>query len=134
MRYLLLILLVFSISPAVASANFPDSYENLALQYWHTAPRCEQVTYTWMGDLDAVTGVIGAIGAADISGCQMYIKIPYWFDAPKSIRCAMFIHEWGHLIGMQHSTNPHSVMRPELYVPHFCNRKGWRATRTTIEF
>lgn len=129
MRYLLLILLVFCINPAVTDASFPNQYEQLATQYWHTAPKCGQVEYIWVGDLDA-----GAVGAARPAQCQMLIKIPYWFDSPKSIRCALFIHEWGHLIGMDHSTNPHSVMQAELYVPHFCNRKGWRATNFTFEF
>lgn len=37
--------------------------------------------------------------------------------------CATFVHEWGHLYGLEHSTNPYSVMYPHISrknIPNSC--------------
>ena len=123
MKRTLLALLVLLAMPATASAAFPESYERLALGYWKAAPQCSTgVEYTWVDDFSGSTTIIGA---AVIGGCRMWLKTPFWFAASKSVRCALFLHEWGHLIGMQHSARQHSVMRAELWLPRFCQRRGW---------
>lgn len=59
--------------------------------------------------------------------CVLYIDrtlaVPRWFERA----CAVMIHEVGHLLGYEHSTDLRNVMYPEVVaIPGICDRLGLR--------
>ena len=121
---------------AVKAASFPDSYEKLATDFWGVSakPGCEtygiQIEYTWQEEQLSWMGKPmdrSIVAMADIGGCHMWIKTDWWFSVPKMWRCTVFLHEWGHLLGFQHSPDFNNIMYPSTQrVPGICNRRGWR--------
>jgi hypothetical protein len=41
---------------------------------------------------------------------------------PSDVFCGALVHEFGHLAGMDHSENPHSVMYPRLVISRACSQ------------
>ena len=68
-----------------------------------------------------------ALGYADRRSCTIDLPSsrPGSYDTPASV-CTTIVHEWGHLDGREHSTNPRSVMYPEQLQPYWRCRDRWR--------
>jgi hypothetical protein len=122
---LLTIALALAFAPAAHAAPFtPDmrlAY-NLAVAYWGE-PHCTSV------DMEIVpNGSIGTLrGEASIPAepepCFLYVirelARPNYF----ALACAVEFHEVGHLTGHEHSSDPRSIMYPEVtFIPRPCNR------------
>lgn len=51
----------------------------------------------------------GASGIAWRPGCEMYFDATN-LDYEFATRCEIVLHEYGHLLGLEHSPDPHNVM------------------------
>jgi hypothetical protein len=52
------------------------------------------------------------IAAAQSSTCHVYVAFQRMHQQLLRFKCRVLMHEFGHLAGLGHSTNPHSVMYP----------------------
>lgn len=67
------------------------------------------------------------------SRCAVTFNDP-WFKSSVIEQCMAVIHEWGHLAGLDHSSDPRSIMYPSSSssVPHACRALGRRAARDSV--
>jgi hypothetical protein len=49
---------------------------------------------------------------AEVGGCHIWLDRDYWPAPPSEQYCNLIAHEWGHLLGHGHSTNPSDLMWP----------------------
>lgn len=132
LRALLLALLLYVLLVGDAHAAWSDTYERIAVSYFHDAPACYHgpgsMRYVWTEQLysDPVENA-EAVGSSGVNDCVILLKPSYWFSRAKVDRCKVFLQEWGHQIGRPHSTNPNSIMyhKPSLMLPRTCERRGW---------
>ncbi len=116
MRTLALILLILALpATAVADQDVSGTPEvarltGVAERYWHAAPACASYAVL-VGPLV----LQGVAGEATIPGCWMRFDPTSWAE-PGALgefdRCTVFVHEWGHSLGYEHTTDPNSVMDP----------------------
>lgn len=102
-------------APLTASRGLATSLR-LVARWWNEPPSCGAVTF-WLADLGG-----DEVGSADDALCRVYIDRTFWVtpDDPSSIAygsdpytlCATLAHEYGHLLGYQHNSNPESIMAP----------------------
>lgn len=90
---------------------------------WPVSPCHAGETITWVTSTAAVYGP-QVYGLADVPDCRVWINYPLLLhDSPTpDFLCAVLEHEFGHLDGLAHSDNPHSIMYAGggLFVPYDC--------------
>jgi hypothetical protein len=52
----------------------------------------------------------GVVAAAEQPGCRIWLDRDFWPRPPSERDCITIVHEWGHLLGHGHSSNPRSLM------------------------
>lgn len=84
---------------------------SVAATYWHAEQVCpaSSVTVVW-----APLAAAGELGAAQLGGCATGERT-IWLDRSlrKTVyrwRCTIIVHEYGHLMGFDHTDDPASVM------------------------
>src|SRR3954453_4421111 len=50
---------------------------------------------------------------AEVGGCRIWLDSDYWSTTPNEQYCNLIAHEWGHLLGRQHSSDPNDLMWPQ---------------------
>jgi hypothetical protein len=100
--------------PALANPGFAK-YEHVATSLYG-APDCPQgIEKQWYLEDDPVFG--SAVGWG--GGCQIFLDWEYWMSVAKPIRCAIFGHEWLHLLGYDHGPK---MTRQERRLRRPCNQ------------
>jgi matrixin len=125
-RLTLIALLCLLAIPAAAEAS-PDPGRDPLVQRWLAVARAHWgASPPCLGGVDAVVGDWGPGGDswayAAAGGCWIVLR-PTAYPAPAGMdptwwriaTCSTIAHEWGHLLGHGHSTDPSSLMYP--YVP-----------------
>lgn len=71
---------------------------------------------------------IDALGYVDPRVCRIELQPEPGqpWDAPAR-RCTTIVHEWGHLTGHAHSTDPDNVMYPTQTRPYWRCTSKWRS-------
>lgn len=80
-------------------------YQRAAETYWGRTVPCLAVTY------EAAPGHEHAVATAELGGCLIYLNPAGWAPWAARWRCDAFVHEFGHLLGYEHTTDM-SVMDP----------------------
>ena len=126
MRLRLAILVVFAFALLAAPAradhgatiNDPtlSRYMAIAAAYWGGP---EPVCTTQDGQVIRPHAVLAdnpqpeVAAWAEVGGCRIWLDIDFWPAAPDELYCNLIAHEWGHLLGYGHSSNPSDLMWPE---------------------
>lgn len=129
MKRIILIVLVALAFPAMAQAD-PFSYEMeqdyaFAELWWEQgAPPCEEVekiSFTY-GTLPGQFGVGEAWGEASTTHGVVQHKCRIQISQGLTIcqTYAVMIHEFGHLLGYHHSTDPNNIMYPVIEAQLVC--------------
>jgi hypothetical protein len=123
--------LLFALIPAGASAYMGpgepvadpqvNAWLDIARATWGAAPDCAQGVL--IDRAERLPGP-GIWAAAEMPGCHISLD-PDFYPAPAALRataadrrsweeqmCNVVVHEWGHLLGHDHSSDPHHVMAP----------------------
>jgi hypothetical protein len=50
---------------------------------------------------------------AEVGGCRIWLDSDYWSSTPNEQYCNLIAHEWGHLLGHEHSSDPKDLMWPQ---------------------
>lgn len=118
-------------SPAKAAPFTPelDRAYNVAVRFWDETPtECATVDMEILPDALMPEGTEGwATIPEPGSDCVLYLQRT--LAAPRNVEraCAVLIHERGHLLGYQHSTDSRNVMYPQVVrIPGVCKRFGLR--------
>jgi hypothetical protein len=61
--------------------------------------------------------------------CILWIDRAYAEPIIFDLLCAVMVHHYGHLLAMEHSSNPRSVMHDRIPVPGACKAKGRQSAR-----
>jgi hypothetical protein len=90
-----------------------DQYMRIAAEYWGgQQPQCNGPN----GQAIAPHAVYAdnpdpAVGAwAEVPGCRIWLDRTHWPAPPKEQHCNLIAHEWGHLLGQEHSQDQASLM------------------------
>src|SRR2546423_6078373 len=94
--------------------NDPElsGYIRIAREYWREAPLCNGPNGQAVGPQVAIANNPdpGVAAWAEQPGCRMWLDSDHWPAPPDEQHCNLIAHEWGHLLGHTHSSDPHSLM------------------------
>jgi hypothetical protein len=108
------------LGPASARANDGDTvvdatvaqYMQIAAAYWGATPHCTgpngeliEPYAIWGYNANPFEG-----GWAEMPGCRMWLNSRQWPAPPNESQCNLIAHEWGHLLGHDHSPDPGDLM------------------------
>src|SRR4051812_33190201 len=97
---------------AVVHDQTLDAYMRIAADYWHAQPSCTAPDgtaippYAVMADRPEP----GVAAWAEVPGCRIWLDKDFWPAPPDEQHCNLIAHEWGHLLGHDHSSDPHALM------------------------
>jgi hypothetical protein len=124
LRLFILVICAFAVLAAPARADHGvtvvDStlarYMQIAAAYWN-AP--EPVCTGQNGEVIHPHAVMaddptpGVAAWAEVGGCHIWLDRDFWPSQPDEQHCNLIAHEWGHLLGHVHSTDPNDLMWPQ---------------------
>jgi matrixin len=114
-------LLVFA--PVAQAAPKVATYTGFAELFW--AGRggftdCPQgIEVTWDQSL-ATSGA--ANGYNGLGGCHIWLNPDRWRHLIRAVRCTLILHEYGHLVGLSHESDPRHIMYPDARIHPSCRR------------
>ena len=116
----LLVVVALTATCAVAQARepfLPGQVRSQALAYWVWRPPCTHVAVAPIGAAEAASLPRTEVAYADVGNCTIRIEravLSLYSDRRETeIQvCSIIVHEYGHLAGQGHSTDPHNVMYP----------------------
>ena len=135
------ILIVLALLPASASAYMSpgepvadpevDAWLNVASTTWGSAPSCPEGIRIDRAERNAGVDVVAT---AETPGCHISLD-PDFYPAPadwtataedrrywETMMCNVVVHEWGHLLGHAHASDPGDIMFPEVrHIVPACN-------------
>jgi hypothetical protein len=135
------ILILLALLPASASAYMSpgepvadpkvDAWMNVARTTWGSAPACPEGIRIDRAERNADVGVVAT---AEMPGCHISLD-PDYYPAPsdwtataedrrywETMMCNAVVHEWGHLLGHPHVSDPEDIMFPEVrHIVAACN-------------
>lgn len=110
MRVLVAVLaLLIMAAPAQAGPKIDRSLA-IAQAVWH--PACGQLRVAY-GDPVAAGAVAEAFGWAWAGNCEVGVTNKTHLEFQQL--CVVILHEGGHVVGLGHSDNPRSIMRPDFF-------------------
>jgi hypothetical protein len=117
-------------APAVATDQAMAVAQRLATEHWGAQPCGGQVTISWTmlaPQVNATSTWSNPVDAysdpAENSACSVAFNALASWDWPKL--CTVVVHEFGHLTGHPHTTDPNDVMTPFYDKPlPACNTQG----------
>lgn len=88
-------------APASADEPVTDPYAahslNAARAYWGTNVACAHM-------VSAPEPAQPAAASAELGGCRIWLY-PDWYRDTRRARCETIVHEYGHLLGREHTTD-----------------------------
>jgi hypothetical protein len=121
MRRFALVLGIILLGAAPANAAPPSLNRDfhLATIFWGERPPCASIELIATAHLE-LEGVIGEATHGE------HCRIAVTRTLAEPWRCAVVIHEDGHLFGFEHSTDPRNIMYagPTMPIPGICKRRG----------
>src|SRR3954453_15581258 len=97
---------------AVVHDQTLDAYMRIAADYWHAQPSCTAPDGTPIPP-DVVMSdrpERGVAAWAEMPGCRIWLDKDFWPAPPDEQHCNLIAHEWGHLLGHDHSAAQPSLM------------------------
>ena len=93
---------------APAQAGWPraERAKAVAVNYWGQTPA--QCPHVYAMRADTLMNP-GAAAEADHNACSIYFLRGWWALSPRASFarfCSVYVHEWGHLLGYQHTDEP----------------------------
>ena len=105
-------------SPDVTQTAVVQETLNIAQRYWHATPACQTIK-VYLARIEPTD-----LGIAEQPGCTILLAYQtyYWLDETFSstgrLACEVITHEYGHLLGNAHNTDPLSIMHPAIENPY----------------
>jgi hypothetical protein len=121
-----------SAAPFTPGMNFAF---RISREHWGGFPNCTSIRREIVPDGSLGDHQGEATLAIEQGPCELEILREQARATEFEHMCALMIHEGGHLRGFDHSTDPRSIMFPEInFVPPVCMRAGERVLNHQFNF